>query len=71
MMAAFSAVAADLFSSRGIDPEVAAAAGVFEDGGDLVYPSGRRRGLTGGGHRQPAGQKLAPWTPVGVEGAAC
>ena len=63
-MSAFSERALAYFASHAVDPAVAEALGVREEGGRLVYPLGRRRSLNGQGHtQQPRGEPLAAWWP--------
>lgn len=51
-----------LFKERAIDPAVATAAGVREEGDALIYPTGKRRSLNGGAkHLQSKGEALKPW----------
>lgn len=51
-----------LFKERAIDPDVATAAGVREEGEALVYPTGKRRSLNGGQkHTQPSGANIKAW----------
>lgn len=59
----FTPAALQLFKSKAINPGIAMQVGVAEDGGRLVYPTGRFRSLDGRGrkHDQPKGTKLEPW----------
>lgn len=50
-----------LFESHAINPNVAEAAGVAEENGSLVYPTGKRRSLNGKGHLNPTGQRVRAW----------
>lgn len=51
------------FAERAIGPRVAHELGVKLDGNELVYPTGKRRPLSGDGPRftQPAGKPLGLW----------
>lgn len=64
-MSVFSSATVGLFAQRGIDPKIAARHGVQQEGEWLVYPTGKRRHVTTGEHRQPGGKPLEPWLPLG------
>lgn len=59
-------------ASHGIDAAVAAEVGVSVEGTRLVFPNGRTVNVNGDKSkvRQPAGQKLAAWWPVGKDSAS-
>jgi hypothetical protein len=62
----FGLEAREYFRSHAIDPEVAASVGVYQDGGEIVYPGDRRRSLNGGAKvKGPAGKPLVPWWASG------
>jgi len=73
----FTRSAVDYFAAHAIDPELAASCGVREEAGSLVYPCrapdgtpfDRLRSLNGAGGpakvKQPPGQPLASWWPLG------